>query len=105
MNRLIILISLALSANAFADVEDKKTVSVINVGSNGSISVNVNNPELSKTCVYSAVVLRDASTTVDNITIQAWYSGLLAAERAGQPVTVAFTRNGYVCYAANITFY
>lgn len=105
MKRVVFFVALALCTNAFADLEDKKTVSGIYVGSNGSISIGVNNAELSKTCVYSAVILRDSTTTVDTITIQAWYSGLLAAERAGQPVSVTFTRNGLACYATNVTFY
>ncbi len=100
-------LSFLLSSVAHADLEENKSVSLLHVKTDGSVVFAVKNPDKTKACFWSLIELRNLKTTpvIDSVTFEALYSGLLAAQRAGSPVTIDFTTTGGgVCKLNYINF-
>jgi hypothetical protein len=111
MKKLFLTTCLMLGTlSAHAASEDNKQVGLIAVN-NGTTSFTVKNPTTSAggACLWGLLVIRDTRTSPsfpsDPVVYQSWYSGLLAAQKAGTTVTVGFTpQSDTICRVDQINF-
>jgi hypothetical protein len=97
------------SGSALAAREENKLVQGIYMQPQ-LITFNLKNPVNSGTACYAGLmILRDtrsvSTQTFDPVLFQSQYSGLLAALRAGSPVTVDYTATSTGCFIDQINFY
>jgi hypothetical protein len=94
---------LAISSSALAVTETRKTIGAI-YATRTATTFTLVGATTTGTCAYTLLQIRNTSFTTDATTYQTWYSGLMAALRAGSPVTVNYTNTSGTCVVDQIDF-